>query len=66
MTAAEVMTASATSLAAAYRKIGAARKIVEQFWSIDGASNPHDPKIAWAMHVALVQLAEVFRRGSAR
>ena len=50
------------SLVAAHRKIGDARRIVEEFWSRTNAANPYDRENAWAMHVALVQLAEVLKR----
>jgi predicted nucleic acid-binding Zn-ribbon protein len=49
-------------LAQAHRKVGAARKIVEDFWARTGAHEPYDRDNAWAMHVALVQLAELLKR----
>lgn len=46
----------------AHRKIGAARRIVEDFWATRQPHNPYNRETAWAMHVALVQLAEVLKR----
>lgn len=46
----------------AHRRIGKARKIVEDFWARVNAANPYDRETAWAMHVAMVQLAEIFER----
>lgn len=51
-------------LSKAHRKIGAARKIVEGFWASRDAANPRNHDTAFAMHVALVQLADVLKRGA--
>jgi hypothetical protein len=53
-------------LGQAHQKIGAARKLVEDFWRRANASNPYDRNTAWAMHVVMVQLAELFERSNAR
>jgi hypothetical protein len=48
----------------AHQKVGAARKIVEEFWARRDAANAYKRETAWAMHVALVQLAELLKRGA--
>ncbi len=50
------------ALASAHRKIGEARKLVESFWADQRAHDHNDKNTQWAMHVVLVQLAEVFKR----
>lgn len=51
-------------LAKAHYKIGAARKILNEFWATPNAAAPYDRKTAWAMHVALVRLERILRRGA--
>jgi hypothetical protein len=62
VTDAELIAVQYKSLAAAHRKIGEARSIVEEFWRRRNAADPYDRDNAWAMHVVLVQLAEVLKR----
>lgn len=52
------------TVTAAHRKIGVARGIVETYWNNtpDGSVGLLNGANAWAMHVALVQLAEVLKR----
>lgn len=51
------------ALAAAHRKIGAARKIVNGFWSRKNAAAAYDKDTAWAAHVAMVQLEALLSKG---
>lgn len=51
-------------LRAAHQRIGAARRLVDEFWCRRDAANPRNPETAWAMHVVLVQLYEVLKRGA--
>ncbi len=55
-------------LNAAHVKIGEVRRIVEEFWSRPRAADAYERETTWAMHVALVKLAEVLKRnhGGAR
>lgn len=50
----------------AHRKIGAARKLLEEFWRRSNAHEPYSRDNAWAMHVVLVQLASLLERPKAQ
>lgn len=50
------------ALTAAHKKIGEARKIVDEFWATNNAADVDRRETAWAMHVALVRLGEVLKR----
>lgn len=50
------------ALWAAHKKIGAVRKVVEEFWSRPNSHDPYNRDNAWAMHVALVHLMEILKR----
>lgn len=62
MTDAELIAVQNRTIWTAHRKVGEVSRIVESFWAHKNAANPYDRETAWAMHVALVQLAEVLKR----
>lgn len=49
----------------AYRKIASARRLLDEYWSKPEAKlSPYQDRAGWSMHVALVQLTEVLKRGA--
>ena len=51
-----------TTYAVMARKLGEARRIINEYWTRkDDPTKPYDRD--WAMHVALVELANLLRKG---